>query len=187
MADMSANVISIVAKYKAKPILIELTYHQTTHALERILKELLKYIKGFEVIQNIGLSLYNGCIHGKMHCEPISKCLKSIQVKLSKHLILNICGPLGTTNINSKVLFITFINEALCYCWAFLIKHKLEMLRKFKALEAWLERQFNIKVKTITSDNSMENEAIIPYFNEKGIIWDPISAYSPLLNCYNRG
>jgi hypothetical protein len=78
MPDMTINVTSNIAKYKAKPILIELAHHQAAHALERILKELPKYVEGFQVIQNIGLTPCNGCIHGKMHREPIGKCLKSI-------------------------------------------------------------------------------------------------------------
>jgi hypothetical protein len=56
------------------------------------------------------------------------------------------------------------------------------MLYKYKVLEAWLKRQFNINVKTVTSDNSLENKAMIPYLIKKGIIWDPILTYTPLLN-----
>jgi hypothetical protein len=56
------------------------------------------------------------------------------------------------------------------------------MLHKYKVLEAWLKRQFNINVKTITGDNSLENEVIIPYLIEKGIIWDPIPTYMPSFN-----
>jgi hypothetical protein len=44
------------------------------------------------------------------------------------------------------------------------------MLHKYKVLEAWLERQFNINVKTVISNNSLENEAMIPYLIKKGII-----------------
>jgi hypothetical protein len=56
------------------------------------------------------------------------------------------------TSVDGFDLFITFIDDYLCYGYIYPIKEKSEAFDKFKIFKAELENRHNQKIKVVRSD-----------------------------------
>ena len=66
------------------------------------------------------------------------------------------CEPKKQKSIGEALYFVTFINTFLQFVTVYPLKHKNEVLERFKEWKAEVENQLGDKVKVMRSDNSEE-------------------------------
>lgn len=82
----------------------------------------------------------------------------------------DVCGPLKVKTIGGTSYFVTFIDDYSRKLWVFALKTKDHVLPTFKELHASVERDTDMKIKYVRSDNG--GEYIVPfdvYCKEQGI------------------
>jgi hypothetical protein len=72
---------------------------------------------------------------------------------------------------------ITFTDDFSRGSWAYAMKWKSEALYKFKLFEAWVERQFEVKIRRFLCDNGREFLPIGAYPESKGVEFDTSAPY----------
>ena len=51
----------------------------------------------------------------------------------------DVVGLIPTTSVNGSRYFLTFIDDYSRFCWAYFMKHKLDVFKNFKFLKPWLK------------------------------------------------
>ena len=67
----------------------------------------------------------------------------------------DICGKLSLPSLGGGQYFVTFIDDASHYTWAYIFK-KREVFNIFKNCKKLVEDQYSIKIKILRSDNDGE-------------------------------
>ena len=75
-------------------------------------------------------------------------CMKCVQGKQHRNTF-----PKGS----SLRHFLTFIDEKSRYTWVYFLKSKDQVFEKFLEWKAQVEKSYEIKVKTLRTDNGGEN------------------------------
>ncbi len=68
----------------------------------------------------------------------------------------DICGPLNLPTYFKCQYFLTFIDDKTQYVTIYLLKHKNEMLDKFKQYKEYVETKTNKRTKMLRFDNGGE-------------------------------
>jgi transposase InsO family protein len=96
----------------------------------------------------------------------------------------DICEMNGVLTEGGQRYFMTTIDDASRYCYAYLLKTKDEALNCFKTYNVKVENQLEKKIKRFRSDRGGEyfsNEFDL-FCAEHGIIHERMPPYSPQLN-----
>ena len=97
-----------------------------------------------------------GSTLGKQHRNSF---LKKNQHKSSEPLEIihsNVCGPMSVNSVGCSRYFVTFIDDYSRYTTVYMIKHKSEVLDKFKEFVELAENHTGKRVKILRSDNGIE-------------------------------
>ena len=99
------------------------------------------------------LEFANGCILGKHpeHKFDWGKASRASEILGLIHS--NISGPIPITSFNGSRYVLNFIDDFSRYTWAFFLKKKLDVLKKFIELKSLIENASGKKIKTLRSDN----------------------------------
>ena len=127
-----------------------------------------------------------GCAMGKQHRQPFPKKSQS-QSRSSQPLELihsDVCGPMSVNSVGGSTYFVTFIDDYSRFTTVYLMKHKSEVLEKFKEFVELVENLFEKRVKSLRSDNESEYESreFEEYCKSKGIKKDDTIPYTPQQN-----
>lgn len=82
-------------------------------------------------------------------------------------------GPYKEPTYNGFKYFLTIVDDFSRGTWTYLLSTKSNSFTVLKSFIAMVERQFEVKVKKVRSDNAFEigsSLAAIAYFSSKGII-----------------
>lgn len=108
-------------------------------------------------------------------------CHLSKQKKLSYSSSNNICnssfellhigiwGPFSVETIEGFRYFLTIVDDHSRATWLYLLRTKNEVLQVFPAFIQQVENQYNVKVKSVRSDNAPELR-FTDFYKEKGIV-----------------
>jgi transposase InsO family protein len=103
---------------------------------------------------------------------------------LPEHIHFDICEMNGVLTEGGQAYFMTMIDDASRYCYAYLLKIKDEALNYFKTYKAKVENQLEKKIKRFRSDRGYEyfsNEFDL-FCAEHDIIHEMTQSYSPQSN-----
>ncbi len=77
--------------------------------------------------------------------------------------------------------FVTFVDHSTNYCTVYPIKSKTEVFSKFVEFKNYIEKQTNLKLKVLRSDNGLEycNTNFNEYCKSEGIFHERIVSYNP--------
>lgn len=83
----------------------------------------------------------------------------------------NVCGPIEVESLGGSRYFVTFIDDASRKVWAYCLRTKDQVLDRFKAFPAMVERQTDKKLKCLRSDNGGEYYSceFSKYYTDYGI------------------
>ena len=102
------------------------------------------------------LSFCKGCVEGKMHQKPF-KPLREIHLTQKLRLVhSDVCGPMSIESIGGQKCFIAFIDDYSRCCAVYFLKHKSQVLEKFKEFEADVTNESGQRIGTLRTDNGAE-------------------------------
>ena len=96
------------------------------------------------------------CIDGKHHGQPFPKTGGERSTELLGIVHSDVCGKIETKSLGGAEYFVTFIDDRSRYVWAYVLKHKSEVFKKFTEWKAMVERSSGMKLKKLRTDNGGE-------------------------------
>lgn len=124
------------------------------------------------------------CMVSKIHSIKFPKQTESKSGELLNIIHSDVCGPMNTTSIGGSKYFLTFIDDKSRKTFVYFLKHKSEVFEKFKAFKEMVERQTNMKIKCLRSDNGGEyvSNEFSQYLENCGIQRQLTVPYTPQQN-----
>lgn len=96
----------------------------------------------------------------------------------------DICGPFSETSIGGSKYYLLFLDEATNYRYVYFIKHKSDVLEKFKEFDNMIKNRFGHSIKILRVDNGREytNHQMKYYLRSRGITMQNSAPYTPEQN-----
>ena len=122
--------------------------------------------------------------HGKQHRNPCPKASSSRATEVLATVHSDVCGPIHVESLGKSRYFVTFIDDSSRYTCVYFMKHKSEVLEKFKEFVTLTTNQTGNKVKKLRSDNGGEywSEEFVAYLKERGILHHTTTPMNPEQN-----
>ena len=117
------------------------------------------------------LSFCEGCIEGKMQRKPFKPSEQERFYQKLELIHSDVCGPLQVESIGESRYFITFVDDYTHCVAVYFIKHKSEVLEKFKQFDATVTNECDKSIKKLRTDNGGEyvSRDFKEYLTLKGI------------------
>ena len=142
------------------------------------------HIKGVDISKTNNLDFCEGCVEGKMSRKPFKseggiKTTRKLQLVHS-----DVCGPMQQQSFRGSRYFVTFIDDYTKVVKVYLMKHKSEVLEKFKEFEAAATNEAGCRIGTLRTDNGGEymSSDFEKYLTKKGIKHETSVARCPQQN-----
>ena len=124
------------------------------------------------------------CVEGKMH--DISHKSKTIisSKRILELLHVDLFGPTSHDSIGNKKYCLVIVDDYSRYCWVFFLKLKSETQQTFIDFANEQQRQHEVTIKVIRSDNGSEfkNYTLNDWLSDEGIKHQYSAAYTPQQN-----
>lgn len=122
------------------------------------------------------------CIKGKFSRLPFPENAKS--KNLLEVIHSDVWGPFNVQSPGGAKYYVTFIDGYSRYCKIYFMKHKSEVLEKFKIYKVEVENEHDKKIKYLQSDNGTEycNQEFDNYLKKCGIQRRFSAPYTPQQN-----
>ena len=91
-------------------------------------------------------------------------------------------GPYKTPSSCGAHYFLTLVDDFTRATWVYLLKCKTEVHKSFCSFFAMIERQFEVTVKMVRSENGTEFNCMLDYFTTNGIIFQTTCGGTPQQN-----
>jgi transposase InsO family protein len=147
----------------------------------------------------------NKCVKGieKLNSKVLGKdcnvcnIAKSTRVSLKQNYVykrttnavlervyMDLWGPSPVTSLGGNKYFLTIIDDFTRKRFVYLLKNKTEVFYYFKKFLASAERQLNVKLKCVRTDNGLEfcHKEFEAFLNDLGIKIERTSTYTPEQN-----
>ena len=153
-----------------------------------------KMVKGMDCnVKAERKSVCEPCVMGKQHRTPYPKGVSTRATEVFEVVHSDVCGPMSVNSLGGSQYFVTFIDDYSRYTHVYFIKHKHEVLDKFKEFVNFTTnvtgRQMKTlvtenHVKTLRSDNGGEygSKMFDAYLKEKGIVHETTVPFNPAQN-----
>ena len=97
-----------------------------------------------------------GCIMGKQHWTKYPKGQAQRTTEPFELVHSDVCGPMSVNSIGGSRYFVTFTDDYTRYTYIYFVKHKNEVLAKFKEFVNMVKNCTGKNVKTFRTDNGGE-------------------------------
>lgn len=156
--------------------------HLNNKSLDMLSKE--KMVNGLNSKQLDVTGKCKTCMLSKVHVCPFPKESTSTTDDLLELIHTDVCGPINVKSIGGSRYFLTFIDDKSRRIFVYFLKHKSEVLGKFKMFKTQVERQTGRRIKAIRSDNGGEytGNDFENYLVECGIVRQLTVPYTPQQN-----
>ena len=126
------------------------------HPSDNILGTALSFMNSSDVFNKNSLVTHcKHCLCGKIHKLPFNK--SDFQSTKSFELIhSDVQCPAPLTSANDFRYYVLFIDDYSKFSWVYLIKYKFDVFDIFKYFKAYVETQFDSKIKVLRSDGGGE-------------------------------
>lgn len=182
---MASNEKPVQMLCSTKPSQSDLWHNRYGHLNNRSLQDLSKkqMVKGMTLnTHNAGCC--NTCMLSKIHVLAFPKESESRSNSLLELVHADVCGPFRIKSVGGSSYFVTFIDDMSRKIHVYFLKHKSEVLEKFKTYKLQVEKQTGRKIKTLRSDNGGEfvNRAFDEFLADEGIKRQLTVSYTPQQN-----
>lgn len=149
-------------------------WHQRLgHLSEQPLREMAhkELVKGLQIQKSDELSFCEGCVEGKMNRKPFKPVGEIHSRRKLQCIHSDVCGPMSTESIGGQKYFVTFIDDYSRCCSVYFMRHKSEVLEKFREFEAATASGGGERIGTLRTDNGGEytSKEFETYLKSKGI------------------
>jgi Reverse transcriptase (RNA-dependent DNA polymerase)/gag-polypeptide of LTR copia-type/Integrase core domain/GAG-pre-integrase domain/Domain of unknown function (DUF4219) len=165
---------------------LNLWHKRLGHVHEQRLKTAVNHdiVAGIDKISG-DLPFCEACIQAKQSRKPFKSSNYSVQSTCKLELVhSDVCGPMSVPSLGGARYFVTFIDDFTRCCRVYFLKHKSEVLDKFKEYESEVTNKSGQKIKTIRTDNGGEytSREFENFLKLKGIRHELTVPYSPAQN-----
>ena len=161
---------------------IDLWHQRLGHLGKQRLHEIVskQLVNGMDVSKTAKLSFCEGCIEGKMHRNPFKPVGEICSTEKLQLIHSDVCGPVSTESIGGKKYFVTFTDDYSRCCSVYFMKHKSEVLEKFKDFEA-ATASSGERIRKLRTDNGGEyvSKEFEAYLKSKRIFHEVSVPHSP--------
>jgi len=164
----------------------DLWHQRLGHVHESRLKKCVQneFVRGIDIEKITELSFCEGCLAGKMYRKPFPTVGEIRSTHKLQLVHSDVCGPMQTQSIGGAKYFVTFIDDYTRCCAIYFMKHKSEVLDKFKEFEVTTSNDAGRAIGMLRTDNGGEylSSAFQFYLKEKGIRHELTVPHSPQQN-----
>ena len=164
----------------------DLWHQRLGHVHESRLKKCVEneFVRGIDIEKITELSFCEGCLAGKMCRKPFPTVGEIRSTHKLQLVHSDVCGPMQIQSIGGAKYFLTFIDDYTRCCAVYFMKHKSEVLNKFKEFEVTTSNDAGRAIGTLRTDNGGEylSSAFQNYLKEKGIRHELTVPHSPQQN-----
>ena len=125
-----------------------------------------------------------GCIMGKQHRTKYPKGKAQCATEPFELVHSDVCGSMSVNSIGGSRYFVTFTDEYTRYTYIYFVKHKDEVLAKFKEFVNIVKNCTGKNVKTFRTDNGGEycSKEFESFLKDEGIVHQLTVPYNPAQN-----
>ena len=162
----------------------DLWHLRSGHINQRRLREIQSMSKGIDSFNVNEINSCIPCMQGKQHKIKFPKEKENRTTEILELVHTDICGPLQTPTHSGFTYFITFIDDLTRYTHVFLMRRKSEAFTKFLEYKTFVERQTNMKIRVLRSDQGGEYKSneFNEYCQKEGIKREFTTSYTPQQN-----
>jgi len=124
------------------------------------------------------------CCEGKSHKTPFQKSESGSKYKLLELIHSDVCGKISPSSPSGSNYFVTFIDDVSRFTWVYMLKNKSDVFAKFKEWKVMIEKQYNVCVKRLRTDNGGEytSREFESYLLSEGIVHEKTIPKTPEQN-----
>ncbi|KAK1609161.1 hypothetical protein QYE76_032834 [Lolium multiflorum] len=164
-----------------------LWHRRLAHVNMRTLQSLHKGNHIVGLMENVSFAkdrVCRACVEGKMHDSPHpSKTIISSK-RILELLHVDLFGPTTHASFGGKKYCLVIVDDYSRYTWVFFLKSKDETQQIFIDFATEVQRQHNLLIMAIRSDNGSEfkNYTLNDFLSDEGIRHQYSAAYTPQQN-----
>lgn len=124
------------------------------------------------------------CLKGKLAAEPYPAASSSKTTEPLQLIHSDVCGPMPEASWGGARYLVTFTDDFTRKSFGYLMKNKNQVFDCFIIFKALVEKQLNLPIKCLRSDNGGEycNLKFSQFLQREGIIHQTTVPYSPAQN-----
>ncbi|KAK1606347.1 hypothetical protein QYE76_030020 [Lolium multiflorum] len=164
-----------------------LWHRRLAHVNMRTLQSLHKGNHIVGLMENVSFAkdrVCRACVEGKMHDSPHpSKTIISSK-RILELLHVDLFGPVTHASLGAKKHCLVIVDDYSRYTWVYFLKTKDETQQIFIDFATKVQRQHNLLIMAIRSDNGSEfkNYTLNDFLSDEGIRHQYSAAYTPQQN-----
>ncbi|KAK1641780.1 hypothetical protein QYE76_060251 [Lolium multiflorum] len=164
-----------------------LWHRHLAHVNMRTLQSLHKGNHIVGLMENVSFAkdrVCRACVEGKMHDSPHpSKTIISSK-RILELLHVDLFGPVTHASLGAKKHCLVIVDDYSRYTWVYFLKTKDETQQIFIDFATEVQRQHNLLIMAIRSDNGSEfkNYTLNDFLSDEGIRHQYSAAYTPQQN-----
>jgi hypothetical protein len=164
-----------------------LWHRRLAHVNMRTLQSLHKGNHIVGLMENVSFAkdrVCRACVEGKMHDSPHpSKTIISSK-RILELLHVDFFGPVTHASLGAKKHCLVIVDDYSRYTWVYFLKRKDETQQIFIDFATEVQRQHNLLIMAIRSDNGSEfkNYTLNDFLSDEGIRHQYSAAYTPQQN-----
>ncbi len=137
----------------------DLWHQRLGHVNKQQLYDFGDVAKGVRISNLSDLSFCEQCVEGKMQRKPFKPVGEIRSTRKLERIHSDVCGPMPTESFGGQKYFVTFIDDFSRYCKVYFIRHKSQVLEKFKEFEALATNELGVNIgpQTMVANMSQEN------------------------------
>jgi transposase InsO family protein len=164
-----------------KAATMNLWHQRLAHLNEKDIVRLLEQAEGITISQNDRTTTCEACILGKQHETPSYQPQENRATKRGQRIHADLGGGKASLSNGGNRYFILLTDDYSRMRWVWPLREKKQAASKVKELFAMLRNQGHT-VEYFHSDDGGEFRALVPYFKEHGIQWEPAAPYASQQN-----
>jgi hypothetical protein len=129
--------------------------HIAPEAAKRLVKDGL--VDGIELDESVEMKSCDSCAYAKSTRKPIRKDTEKPRAKaMGDEIHSDLWGPAPVRTPQHKEYYVSFTDDYSRFSHVYLLRGKDQTFENYKAYEALLNTQYNVKVKTLHTDRGGE-------------------------------
>lgn len=155
------------------------------HKNNRVLKDMVKkdLISGIK-LSDVDNFFCESCPLGKSHHLAFKKTELKRDIQLGEIIHSDICRLMSVESPGGSRYFVTFKDEASRFRYVYFIRHKSDVVARFKEYERLIANKFGQPKKVLRSDNGKEyiNQEVKQYLTTRGFVHKTTAPCTPQQN-----
>lgn len=141
-------------------------------------------VEGLPSIRSPARSVCSACQTGKQHRDAFPKQAATRASKPLALVHIDLCGPHATPSFSGALYMLVLVDDYTKYTWAYFLKLKSECLSYFRDWKTMVEKEKDLKVITLLSDNGGEftSTDFTQFCKSEGIQRQLTTPYTPSQN-----